>query len=88
MRLVRETIPISADHDWEWRTSGRCRTTDPDVFYAEEGSSQERLAKKICSGCAVRERCGEHAVRIGEDDGIWGGLTPRERRRLRWTLRY
>lgn len=38
-------------------------------------------ARAICAGCPVREAC--LAAGIAEDHGIWGGLTPRERRVLR-----
>lgn len=40
-------------------------------------------AKAICATCSVRERCLEWADANGIEHGIWGGLSPKERRRLR-----
>ncbi|MDX1449778.1 MAG: WhiB family transcriptional regulator, partial [Acidimicrobiia bacterium] len=50
------------------------------------GSSDEvteALAKKTCSRCAVRADCLSYAMETNQSEGIWGGLTPRERRSLR-----
>lgn len=40
-------------------------------------------AKALCAACPIRAACAEHAIRHGETDGIWGGLTPAERRTRR-----
>ena len=40
------------------------------------------VAKAICSTCPVREACLEHALSAREREGIWGGATERERRRI------
>jgi len=37
----------------------------------------------VCKGCEVREQCLDYALANGEKFGIWGGLSERERRRLR-----
>ena len=34
-------------------------------------------------GCVVREDCLEYALQNGEKFGIWGGMSERERRRIR-----
>ena len=39
-------------------------------------------AKAICAQCAVRQACLEHALASRERDGIWGGATEKERRRI------
>ena len=39
--------------------------------------------KRICSGCEVRAQCLEYALAHDERFGIWGGLSERERRRLK-----
>ncbi|MEU9760261.1 WhiB family transcriptional regulator [Streptomyces sp. NPDC047987] len=36
-------------------------------------------AKALCAQCPIRQACADHAIRCGETDGIWGGLTPAER---------
>ncbi|MER6607347.1 WhiB family transcriptional regulator [Streptomyces sp. NPDC000927] len=39
-------------------------------------------AKALCAACPIRQACADHAIRRGESDGIWGGLTPAERAKL------
>jgi WhiB family redox-sensing transcriptional regulator len=41
----------------------------------------------VCVGCDVRAECLEYAMANDERFGIWGGLSERERRRLRQTRR-
>lgn len=65
-----------------WQALGSCRGLDPDLFFPERGAST-REAKEVCRGCVVREDCLEYALANGEKFGIWGGLSERERRRLR-----
>ncbi|MEU3220009.1 WhiB family transcriptional regulator [Streptomyces sp. NPDC006971] len=36
-------------------------------------------ARALCAQCPIQAACADHAVRRGETDGIWGGLTPAER---------
>lgn len=48
----------------------------------EKGGST-REAKRICQACAVRDECLEYALEHDERFGIWGGLSDRERRRLK-----
>lgn len=40
------------------------------------------MAKAICGACKVRERCLEFALDRRERDGVWGGATEKERRRM------
>ena len=65
-----------------WHESALCAETDPEAFFPEKGGST-REAKKICTGCQVRSECLEYALSNDERFGIWGGLSERERRRLR-----
>ena len=68
--------------DQGWQESALCAETDPEAFFPEKGGST-REAKKICTGCEVRAECLEFALANDERFGIWGGLSERERRRLR-----
>lgn len=73
------------DHDVDtprWQSFGLCRGVNPDLFFPERGEST-REAKEVCRGCPVREECLEYALAGGEKFGIWGGLSERERRRIR-----
>jgi WhiB family transcriptional regulator, redox-sensing transcriptional regulator len=66
-----------------WRQLAACRGIDPLVFYptAEDDVVTDR-AKSICHSCPVREPCLDHALMYREREGVWGGATERERRRM------
>lgn len=64
-----------------WRDKAACRGLDPDIFYPVSDEDAE-TAKGICAACPVREACLEYALANRERDGVWGGATERERRRL------
>jgi WhiB family redox-sensing transcriptional regulator len=74
---------FGADDDaMAWQERALCAETDPEAFFPEKGGST-REAKKICTGCEVKAECLEYALANDERFGIWGGLSERERRRLR-----
>jgi WhiB family transcriptional regulator, redox-sensing transcriptional regulator len=75
-----EVDPATSDDQWQERAL--CAQTDPEAFFPEKGGST-REAKRICLGCEVRDRCLEYALAHDERFGIWGGLSERERRRLK-----
>lgn len=79
-------LPSQGDFDDEgelgWQTDALCAQTDPEAFFPEKGGST-RDAKKVCGACNVRSQCLEYALANDERFGIWGGLSERERRRLR-----
>ncbi|MDA8063078.1 MAG: WhiB family transcriptional regulator [Actinomycetota bacterium] len=64
-----------------WRNRAACRGVDPDIFYPLTDDEADD-ARGICSGCGVREACLEWALANREHDGVWGGATERERRRM------
>jgi WhiB family redox-sensing transcriptional regulator len=66
----------------EWQERALCAQTDPEAFFPEKGGST-REAKRICQGCEVRSECLEYALAHDERFGIWGGLSERERRKLK-----
>lgn len=65
-----------------WATEAKCLNADPDVFFPEKGGST-REAKRICGECGVRVECLEYALESEERFGIWGGMSERERRKLK-----
>lgn len=80
-------VPDLSDGDLEpvddqWQERALCAQTDPEAFFPEKGGST-REAKRICLGCEVRDACLEYALANDERFGIWGGLSERERRRLK-----
>jgi WhiB family redox-sensing transcriptional regulator len=64
-----------------WRQLAACRGVDPDVFYPVSDDEAD-VAKAVCNQCAVRQPCLELALANRERDGVWGGATERERRRI------
>ena len=64
-----------------WRQRAACRGVDPDIFYPVSDDDAGE-AKAVCARCPVREPCLEYALVNRERDGVWGGATERERRRI------
>lgn len=70
---------------WEWQYRGLCRTMNPEVFFhpeAERGPSRRRRDERavaVCRACPVIAECREHALRVREPYGVWGGLTEEDR---------
>jgi len=79
MEIVHQ---VNGDEAGRWQERANCLGVDPDLFFPERGAST-REAKGVCRGCEVRVDCLEYALAHGEKFGIWGGLSERERRRVR-----
>lgn len=65
-----------------WQERALCAQTDPEAFFPEKGGST-REAKRVCTGCEVQAECLDYALANDERFGIWGGMSERERRRLK-----
>ena len=69
-----------------WRARAACRGADPELFFPIGRDDVDRpeidAAKEICAGCSVLDECLAYALTTHQPDGIWGGLTTSERRRL------
>jgi WhiB family redox-sensing transcriptional regulator len=77
------SIPGAHDAvELSWQERALCAQTDPEAFFPEKGGST-REAKRVCLSCDVRGECLEYALGHDERFGIWGGLSERERRRLK-----
>lgn len=68
--------------DLTWQERALCAQTDPEAFHPEKGGST-RAAKAVCAVCEVTADCLEYALDNDERFGIWGGLSERERRKLK-----
>jgi len=86
-RTARLLQPIS--EVWEWQLLGRCRDRSGGQFFHPDddlGRISRRLreaaAKRVCQGCPVRAECAAHALRTGEEYGVWGGFSETERTQL------
>lgn len=73
---------VEDETELAWQDRALCAQTDPEAFFPEKGGST-RDAKKICVSCEVRAECLEYALENDERFGIWGGLSERERRKLK-----
>ncbi|NBE56479.1 WhiB family transcriptional regulator [Streptomyces boluensis] len=65
-----------------WQELALCAQTGAGFFFPEPGSSV-REAKQICLACEGRTACLEYALENDERFGVWGGLSEKERDRLR-----
>ena len=75
-------LPLADVEEMAWQEQALCAQTDPEAFFPEKGGST-REAKRVCLSCEVRPDCLEYALEQDERFGIWGGLSERERRRLK-----
>lgn len=64
--------------DPAWRDRAACRGTNPALFYDPHPAAIDS-AKTVCAGCPVRHACAAHALAVGEEFGVWGGLAAEER---------
>ena len=62
-----------------------CMETDPELWFPDTGDGRgaARIAKRYCGECPVQTECLAFAMKTNQYDGIWGGLTAKERQSLR-----
>lgn len=65
-----------------WMDFAACAQIGGDEWFPENGTL-DGDAIRACRRCEVRTPCLEYALANDESFGIWGGLTTRERSRLR-----
>jgi WhiB family redox-sensing transcriptional regulator len=82
MYVVSRTSTGIGRDGLSWFERARCRGASNSVFYPQRGvPSASALA--MCRSCEVRVECLEYALENDEEFGIWGGLSERERRKLK-----
>jgi WhiB family redox-sensing transcriptional regulator len=78
--------------DASWMAKAECkhqgfdephRRRNIDMFFSERNRRKIMNAKLMCAECPVRSECLQYALRVPFDNGVWGGLTPNERIRVR-----
>lgn len=66
-----------------WRDDANCRVADPDLFFPINETStyanQITKAREKCLPCLAKFACLSYALKTNQPDGIWGGLTTKER---------
>ncbi|WP_371612909.1 WhiB family transcriptional regulator [Streptomyces clavifer] len=71
-----------------WQRHALCADPvfDPeDWFPIGEGATAQQQtedAKAVCRACPVMETCLQWAMEHGQDTGVWGGLSEKERRSM------
>ena len=64
---------------YPWSTNAACLGMS-DIMHPDSGNERAvRVAKAVCSSCPCVVECLEAAIAGDEVDGIWGGMTPKER---------
>ena len=76
LRLVDEQDRVEAEHG-----DVACKSA-PDFFFPETNENME-YTKATCRACPLVDACATYAIYANERDGIWGGLTTRERQNVR-----
>lgn len=66
----------------EWQLRALCREVDATLFFPAP-CEQATAAKRVCQLCEVRTECLDYAITNDERVGVWGGMSERERRKLR-----
>lgn len=66
----------------DWLSDAPCKGVHQDVFFppvdAPNQNAYYRVGKLVCATCPVWEQCLDYGK--NETWGLWGGLTPQERR--------
>lgn len=82
---------IREDDEQPWAEQALCAQIGGDAWFPDKGTPDEpqtnpvslRDAKRVCLACPVRVPCLDYALKHDERFGVWGGLSERERRRLK-----
>lgn len=98
-RMTTYTVALPARTPWNdgpgvmvalkpepWTVDALCAQTGLDLHFPETGEPVTE-AKAVCAACDVRAQCLEYALDRNEVFGVWGGLSPQERKRLRRPIR-
>lgn len=74
-----------AEADWSWRDDAACKDKPTDWWFGSDrvASEETQWAIAICEGCPVRAACLDFAINTHQEEGLWAGLNPRERRNER-----
>jgi WhiB family redox-sensing transcriptional regulator len=81
--------PDTGERARHWSDDAVCKGYDwPDTFFPKTYTGADLsfvvpAARELCNRCPVRGECLSHALTYDEREGIWGGLTPDERRALK-----
>jgi WhiB family transcriptional regulator, redox-sensing transcriptional regulator len=80
-------VPMTVmDNRAGWWSGAACAKADPELFFPISHSGpalqQVTTAKAVCARCRIQPECLRYALDAGSIQGVWGGTTEEERRRL------
>jgi WhiB family transcriptional regulator, redox-sensing transcriptional regulator len=81
-------LPGPVAKHWEWQQFAACAGLGTAAFFHPDGergqsrAGRERGAKAVCATCPVKAACAEHALRVKEPYGVWGGLSESDREEI------
>lgn len=65
-----------------WMQEAACKGAPPEMFFGHSGE-HVILAQRVCAKCPVRQECLQYALDNNEANGVWGGMSERQRRTIR-----
>jgi WhiB family redox-sensing transcriptional regulator len=70
--------------DFSWMDFAACKGADPEIFFAETNwQENHEIARSYCRKCTVYKNCMKFAIDNDINHGIWGGLSPSQRKMSR-----
>lgn len=69
----------------DWMADAACLDLPPDLFFPEQGGTSRytlTVVTRTCAACPVRVTCLQWALAVPETEGIFGGTTAFQRRRM------
>ena len=72
--------PMLDSQKWEGALCSNTKKYDPDLWFEHH---TEQYAKEICKTCPLLLTCAQYGIENDEQFGVWGGLSPTDRRALR-----
>lgn len=67
----------------QWMDDANCKNMDTEIFFANNNMPYDPFVKEVCMSCRVIEDCAWYANETSAYDGVFGGMTPSERRTWR-----
>jgi WhiB family redox-sensing transcriptional regulator len=82
--MGREVIDLTVT---PWREAAACLEVQDEVSFFPDKEDLGGIvkAKAVCATCPVADVCLSWAIETNQSEGIWGGHTAKERRKLRRT---
>lgn len=77
--------------DESWMQLANCKGAPKEWFFPPiyQGTSKAELdllyakGREVCATCRVKGLCRDYSIRAKVSDGLWAGLTPEDRRKIR-----